>query len=371
MALMTMLTEVDNVELRLMGACAGAAAASCLIGFPAAWAGRRLRILDRPGHRSSHSTPTPRVGGVAILLGALIGFMLFAKLTLAFLVAAGVGAVVVGTSFVDDVISMPSLARLAVHFVVAGLTIGLIGLGLRDPGLPFLLLPLPGWLGLAMAVVFTVGFVNFFNFMDGINGIASLQGLIGGLSLSLLLLWGEMGNSVLAAAALAGACMGFLPHNFPRARMFMGDVGSTAIGFTLAMLTLLGGKHSGMPWVAFVLPLGVFLYDATFTLFKRALRRENVLQAHREHHYQLLIRCGWSHTTVSLVQAGLMVLCSAGGLIYARVGPAGQLAVLIGLLAVLGSYSVWVHRYFRTHRCDSPAPMAEPAALPVAPEGHA
>ena len=100
------------------------------------------------------------------------------------------------------------------------------------------------------------------------------------------------------------------------------------------------------------MPLGVFIYDATFTLIKRILRRENFFKPHREHHYQLLVRCGWSHTRVTVIQAGLMLLCSVGALIYALGSNAVRLAVLAGLLAIFVAYSVLVHRYFAAHRLD-------------------
>lgn len=337
-----------------------ASAASAVFGWPVRWLTMRLRILDRPTSRSSHTVPTPRTGGIAILMGVLLAVTLAMHLNFAFLVAMGIGTLVMAISFVDDVVTIPSLPRLCVHLLVAGLTVVLIGLPVRDIGLPFVGGVLPYWVGVATAILFAVGFVNFFNFMDGINGIAASQGFFGGLSLAVLLCWawladsGSIGNSVITAAALAGGCLGFLPHNFPRARMFMGDVGSTTIGFSLAMLTLVGQGRTQAPWVAYVLPLGVFIYDATFTLFKRLLRGENFLKPHREHHYQLLIRCGWSHARVTGIQAAMMTVCSVGALIYARGDDLTQLAVLGVLLGMFATYSLLVHRYFHTHRQDHP-----------------
>jgi len=334
-------------------------------GFVATGLGRRLRIMDRPGSRSSHTTPTPRTGGMAILLGALVGLSLQAQPTLAFVVATVVGALITAISFLDDIITIRPLPRLALHFGVTSIILILIGLELPALGLPYARTPLPPIAGYAVAILFVVGFTNFFNFMDGINGIGAAQGIWGGLTLAILLAWGHIaadkaGNSFLYAAAIAGGCLGFLPHNFPKARLFMGDIGSTTIGFVLAVLTLIGARHTAirgepMPWVCFVLPLGVFLYDATFTLLKRIVRRENFLKAHREHHYQLLVRCGWSHTQVTGLQMGLMTLCSIAALVYAGGGDAVRLAVLIGLGAVMAAYSVCVHRYFKTHRLDQPA----------------
>ncbi|NLF30740.1 MAG: glycosyltransferase family 4 protein [Planctomycetes bacterium] len=358
-----MLDSTTGFYWGITGALGMAAIGSYAGGFLAAYVGRKLHIMDRPGSRSSHSTPTPRTGGMAILLGTLMGLSLHAQATMAFVAAAVVGAIITTISFLDDIITIPSLPRLAGHFVVAGLTLHMIHLHLPALGLPYARVPLPEIVGFAVGMVFVVGFVNFYNFMDGINGLAAAQGVWGGLTLAILLAWGqhgqEMGNSFLYGAAIAGGSLGFIPHNFPKARIFMGDIGSTTIGFVLAVLTLLGSRHAEIngqpvPWVAFVMPLGVFLYDATFTLFKRIARRENFLKAHREHHYQLLVRCGWSHAKVTALQMGLMTLCSIGALLYAGGTDPIRLAVLVMLACVFVSYSVLVHRYFNIHRLDAP-----------------
>lgn len=350
-----MLPIVAQVELwRVPCVIVLACVLTLISAFPLRMLILRLRIMDKPGVRSSHSTPVPSAGGIAILLGAMVGMLVFGKIYPSFLVAAGIGLLVAAISFIDDVAVIPSLPRLIVHLVGATLTISLIGLGLKNFGLPYLHLHFPIWLGVAVAVLFTVGFVNFFNFMDGINGIAVAQGIFGGSTLAILLYWGGAENSVLVAAALAGGCLGFLPHNFPKAKMFMGDIGSATIGFALAMLTLLGAGRSDIPWVAMALPLGVFIYDATFTLFKRIIHGENFIKPHREHHYQLLIRCGWSHVKVTAIQVLLMILFCIGALVYASFGDAVQVTVLAVLLAVMVTYTILVHRYFRTHRQDAP-----------------
>jgi len=319
------------------------------LGWPIRRLGLALGVMDKPSHRSSHFVPVPRTGGIAIVLGALLGILLFGKPNLPLLTAGGLGALVLGIGMADDIYPLPPLVRLLVQLAVAGCVIGFVGLEPTDLGLPYLRVPMNLWGGAAVSVLFAVGFVNFFNFMDGINGLGACQGLWGALSLGVLLLWGGAENSALVAASMAGGCLGFLPHNFPRARMFMGDVGSTSIGFCLAMLTLVGGSRTRLPWIAFVLPLGVFLYDAAFTLVKRALRRENILQAHREHHYQLLIRSGWSHVRVTLLQAAMMTMFCAGAALYAWGGDLLRLLVLLTLAAAMAAYSYFTHRTFARH----------------------
>ena len=168
-----MLDSTTGFYWGITGALGMAAIGSYAGGFLAAYVGRKLHIMDRPGSRSSHSTPTPRTGGMAILLGTLMGLSLHAQATMAFVAAAVVGAIITTISFLDDIITIPSLPRLAGHFVVAGLTLHMIHLHLPALGLPYARVPLPEIVGFAVGMVFVVGFVNFYNFMDGINGLAA------------------------------------------------------------------------------------------------------------------------------------------------------------------------------------------------------
>ena len=153
------------------------------------------------------------------------------------------------------------------------------------------------------------------------------------------------------AAAIAGGCLGFLPHNFPKAKTFMGDVGSTVLGFSLAMLTIIGAARTKIPWVAFLLPFSLYLYDGTFTLLKRIIRREKFLKPHREHHYQLLIRSGWSHAAVTGLYSLQFIACSTLGILYAMTdNQLVRLGILIGLLGWFGMFSILVHIYFARKR---------------------
>ncbi len=329
--------------------------AAFLVAIPARIIGFRKQIMDTPGHRSSHTVAVPRTGGIAILIAMAVSVLVTGEYTNHFLYGIASVVIISVVSFLDDLYTIPSIPRLAVHLLVTAAAVKLLGVELADIELPFMTLHLGEIGGLIFAVLFVAGFVNFFNFMDGINGISAAQGFFGGGMLAVLFIWGGSANSVIVSMGLCGACVGFLPHNFPKAKMFMGDSGSTSLGYILAMLTLIGAGRTDIPWVAFMLPLGVFLYDATFTLFKRVIKRENFVKAHREHHYQLLIRCGWSHARVTGVQAALMLVGCVGAGIYAKVDSDGvRLGLLCVLLAIMVCYSVLVHGYFATHRMDLP-----------------
>jgi UDP-N-acetylmuramyl pentapeptide phosphotransferase/UDP-N-acetylglucosamine-1-phosphate transferase len=388
------------VELAILSAVT-----TWIAGFGAKWLGHRMDILDHPGHRSSHQHPTPRTGGLAIILG-LAAAMAAAAVMLrpphwAIWSVGGLALILAALGFVDDIFSLRASVRFAVQFAVAATASWLFPLhlgGAPGPEQPMFWQDPMFWASLALSTLFVVAFINFFNFMDGINGIAGFQGLIGGCAIcAMILIAGGDGLragdgcgasfSAALAAAVAGACIGFLPHNFPRARMFMGDAGSTVLGFLLAILGLkaagessatgnaIAGNGMEIPWIAMVLPLAVFIYDPIFTLLKRALRRENVVQAHREHHYQLLIRVGLGHAGVTLINAGLMALCAGGGILYMAVGaaqpgkavlpvtlPGGRVMVLGGLLLVAFAYSALVYRYFRRGSGQTVDATATPAS---------
>ena len=325
-----------------------ATVATWVLLYPITRIAKSWKIMDVPGHRSSHMTPVPRIGGTGIIISIIVASLVVCRVTPALIVAVSLGGVVAIVSFLDDLITLPSILRLATHLLGAGLVIYLIRLEIPAIGLPYLqhAEPLPKIVGLVLGTLFVVGFLNFFNFMDGINGISSAQGIIGGITLSILFAMHANANSVIIAAAIAGGCLGFLPHNFPKAKIFMGDVGSTALGFSLAMLTVVGASRTRIPWVAFMLPFSLYLYDGTFTLFKRIIRRENFLKPHREHHYQLLIRSGWNHTKVTMLQVMLMLVFGCGAVVYAMGPNATRLAVLIAVLAISVGYSLFVRRVF-------------------------
>ena len=336
--------------------------ATYLLCFPVQKLSVRLGLLDEPGDRSSHTNAVPRTGGIAIILGALIGVMSVFAPRWPFLVAAGVGAFVALASLVDDIRPIPALPRLLVHIAVAFFSIWLIGLGpQKDIGLPYVKVVMSPWVSIIVATIFVAGFVNFFNFMDGINGIAATQGMAGGVFIALLLRQGGSGNSVFTAAALAGACGGFLPHNAPKARMFMGDTGATTLGFGLAMLALIGGSKSAIPWIAFLLPLSVFIYDPAFTVIKRIIQGHNPMKPHREFHFHLLIRSGWSHAKVMRSIDMLILICGIAGWLYARGNHRDRLIILSVIVGIFASCSILVHCYFREHQAVAADADAEGA----------
>lgn len=270
---------------------------------------RRRGLLDQPGKRRSHRVPTPRGGGVgivaAVLLAGLPAWHMLDRTvppwTLAAIAVAVAAVALVGWR--DDHSPLPVLPRIAVH-AGASLLVALVVL------IPWALhMPRLGWL-LVLLVPVLVGFINAHNFMDGIDGILGLQGLFVMLGLGLLALWlGGAGLAALAFATAAG-CLGFLVFNYPPAKVFMGDVGSGALGLVIGTVAaLLVQRQPAMLWACAILP-SAFLVDSGLTLARRMLAHQRWYAPHRQHLYQWLVRVNWSHaqTDVAYVIWNLVIV---------------------------------------------------------------
>ncbi|HJW92670.1 MAG TPA: glycosyltransferase family 4 protein [Thermoanaerobaculia bacterium] len=264
------------------------------------------QILDHPGHRSSHTQPTPRGGGIAIVALTLFGlafvqiFRPFTSWTTfaAFTIPALAIAIV---SWIDDIRGTPASLRFAIHLGAA--ICAVIWLGRLQQIL--------GIAGIAIAIVWIAGLTNAYNFMDGIDGIAGLQAVIAGAAWAFLGFRFAIPLAGLTGALIAGASLGFLIHNWSPARIFMGDVGSAFLGFTFAAITVLAAERDPRLAVCGVLLLWPFVLDTTITLIRRALRGERLHEAHRSHLYQRLNQRGWSHAQVSMLY-GALGLIGAG-----------------------------------------------------------
>jgi len=247
----------------------------------------RRNLLDQPGERRSHGVATPRGGGIAIvvtlLLAALAGAVAWPLARLPLGVFALGLALVAGIGWWDDHRPLPAVRRLLVHVVAAALLGGLVWQATGNL-----------WQA-ALAVLFTTSLINIWNFMDGINGIATSQAILAGVAFALVL----PGPLALAGVVLALACLGFLPFNFPRARIFMGDVGSGALGYAVAALVCLASVYTTVSWLLLLVPLTAFLVDAGFTLLTRMLSGQRWMEPHTQHLYQKAVKGGATHTSVT------------------------------------------------------------------------
>lgn len=272
--------------------------------IPLAW---RLGFVDQPTSRSSHQTNTPRGGGFGILCGLAIGIAVghpdLEPATVALLAGALMLSLV---GAVDDRRDVAVVVRLFVHLIAAVLLVVAAGPLPRLP-LPHPFDVFPGWLATSVSLLWIVGVVNVYNFLDGIDGLAGLQGVITSLAIAVAA-WNR--DASIIGLALGGGCLGFLVWNWSPARVFMGDLGSGAIGFLLAGLPFLAAPAE-RPAAVFVVALSLcfFLADATLTLGRRIARRERIWEAHREHCYQRIVRRAHSHGLVAVA------ICTAASLV--------------------------------------------------------
>ena len=285
------------------------------IEFLRRYAERQRVLIDIPNERSSHSQPKPRGGGIMIVLITLIGVLGLLLIgparsmsLLTFLICGGIIAFV---GWIDDMRSLSTTLRLAIQVLCA--LVSILGIGYFDKltvgnsAFSF------GLVGILFTIIWIVGLTNAYNFMDGIDGIAGGQAVVGGLAWLGFGLIQQVPIVSIIGLLIASSSLGFLWHNWQPSRIIMGDVGATFLGYSFAVLPLLFENHTPILenglWFS-MLVLWAFLADTGITMLRRALRRENIFQAHRSHFYQRLVISGWSHARVSALYIVLSVLGS-------------------------------------------------------------
>ena len=268
----------------------------------------KKNIIDNPNERSSHSIPTPRGGGVAVVISYLLalGLLIYSND-----ISVHIGVTVIAAGFIiallgflDDHGHINSMLRLAIHFMVAiGVVISLGGFAevaiLNGIQL--------GFFANIIAVLFLVWLLNLYNFMDGINGIASTEVITSTVSMAIIY-W--VLNHIVdekSLILLAACAFGFLLWNFPKAKIFMGDACSGFLGLILGIFALIALKVDIALFCAWLICLGVFIVDATFTLIRRVITGHKMYDAHRSHTYQILSRHFNSHTPVTLAVAAINI----------------------------------------------------------------
>jgi UDP-N-acetylmuramyl pentapeptide phosphotransferase/UDP-N-acetylglucosamine-1-phosphate transferase len=306
---------------------------------------RRHAILDHPNQRSSHAVATPVGGGLAVVPVVLVAWLMVDAAvgkpdeTIFVIVCA---AFLAAVSWIDDVRGLPAGLRFGAQLlaVLVVLTVS-----------PAASSGLSGWLPApveaAAAGLIWLWFINAFNFMDGIDGLAGTETASIGIGVAVVAALaagaGQPAASlaatpmVLLGATIAAAALGFLPWNWQPARLFLGDVGSIALGFLLGWL-LVRLAAEGQWAAALILPF-YYLCDASLTLARRTLRGERPWQAHREHYYQRAVTSGLSHAVV----AGSVGLANAALIALAVMATAGrEIVAIAGACVVVGSLLIFL-----------------------------
>jgi Fuc2NAc and GlcNAc transferase len=270
----------------------------------------RHELIDVPNQRSSHQAPTPRGGGLAIVAVVVVAWLLAAAAgTIALdaaLVLSAAGLIVAAVGFVDDRGHVAARWRFVVQLLAACIvTLWTGGLGyLAFAGQVVEI----AWFGAVLAVLGIIWMINLFNFMDGIDGIAGVEAVTVAFGAALVLWLSGHTSQALLMLVVGAASLGFLAWNWPPAKIFMGDVGSSFLGFVLGSAAIATHAEGSLDiWVWLVL-LGVFVVDATLTLIRRVLRGERFYEAHRSHAYQHAARRLGSHRAVTLAVAAINIL---------------------------------------------------------------
>jgi len=309
-------------------------------------------LLDVPNERSSHSVPTPRGGGVAIVFTFLAALPILTLLGLLSpapmygLLGAGVLVAILG--FADDHGHIAARWRLLGHFAAAGWALfwldGMAPVSFFGSAIDL------GVVGIVLALVYLVWMLNLYNFMDGIDGLASVEAICA--CLGSCVVYGLTGHVdyMWVALTLSAAVGGFLYSNFPPARIFMGDAGSGFLGLVLAVLSLHAAWASGELFWSWVILLGVFIVDATWTLIRRLLNGDKVYQAHRSHAYQYASRKYGSHKVVvfTVICINLLWLVPIAVAVGLRLVP-GVVGVVIAYLPL-----IWIACLFRAGLREAP-----------------
>jgi FlaA1/EpsC-like NDP-sugar epimerase/UDP-N-acetylmuramyl pentapeptide phosphotransferase/UDP-N-acetylglucosamine-1-phosphate transferase len=339
------------------------------VGWYRTWA-EKWRILDFPNERSSHTLPTARGGGLVIVALTLIGiwglWAVFGPWSQSGVLSIyTLGAVVVaGVSLLDDLRTLPNWMKFIAHSLGALSVIA--GFGYWDTlTLPIIGTLHLGWAGTVITFLWIVGVTNAYNFMDGIDGIAAGQGVIAGLGWAVI--GGVNGQSVVGflGVLIAATSLGFLGHNWPPARVFMGDVGSAFLGYTFAALPLMFtgrtvGPGTTAPLMWAILLIWPFLFDTGYTLLRRLIKGENILIAHRSHLYQRLVAVGHTHGLVTILYVLLAIAGALAAQVWSPVAVVENM-VVVAILPFFGIallVAVWEsERRHAVRHAEIPAPF--------------
>ena len=300
-------------------------------------------LLDIPNDRSSHTVPTPRGGGLAIIIVLLLAGVVSLFLpqapidVLVCLLLATLAFSLLGWQ--DDKHDLPASVRFLIQLLIAVFASGWL-LWATVPGYStsFASVAL-----LLLSTLWIAWMANLYNFMDGIDGISAVESLILGATTSYWFAISGVASMAIICIAVAGASVGFMRWNWSPAKIFMGDVGSLALGAFFAIIAIIGTTRLDIPILAFLILYAVYLADSGVTLLHRIIKREKWWQAHRSHFYQRAVQSGFSHAQVSLSVMALNIIFALlaslliMGIINATTATVVTMAILILLMFLINS----------------------------------
>lgn len=322
-------------------ALAAPVVAATLVASLVAWlvartVARSERLLDVPGPRSSHARPTPRGGGLGIVLvglGVIAALAYVGVWPVSWLLSASGFVLIAAIGILDDIRHRPVLLRLLVHVAAVSMLVVPVALGWHAPDTRMLVV--------IFAVVALVWSINLHNFMDGIDGLLALQAIWCGVVYAVAFAIAAQPGPALFALLLAAAAAGFLPVNWPRAKVFLGDGASGYIGLAIGWLAMYGAFRGIIPVPETLIVASAFLVDSGATLLSRMARGEKFWQAHREHLYQHLVHGGRSHARVGGWYMLWNLLVALPALVVARELGTSMGRWIIAVMVLAVALAVW------------------------------
>ncbi|MBE7035008.1 MAG: undecaprenyl/decaprenyl-phosphate alpha-N-acetylglucosaminyl 1-phosphate transferase [Ruminococcaceae bacterium] len=286
----------------------------------------KIGAVDVPKDgRRMHKEPKARLGGLAIFYGFLISVLCFGdfflpggglNVNLAGILAGSIIVVVLG--MFDDMKPRPAILKFLIQIVAASIPV-LLGVRVFVISNPFTdsVILLPTWLSIIGSIIWIVGVTNAVNLIDGLDGLAAGVSSIAAIALLSILLINHSHSMTLLvmAAALAGACFGFLPYNFNPAKLFMGDTGATFLGFILACISIQGPFKTYVAFTVPLLVLGLPIFDTTFAIIRRIIKRQPIMAPDRGHLHHKLIDQGFSHRTTVIILYGLSAILAISAIV--------------------------------------------------------
>lgn len=287
----------------------------------------KKELLVLPNERSSHIMPTPHGGGIAIAITWFIGLLylfVFKMIDISLFHSLMVGSVLSFAGFLDDLYAISPKKRLFIQAMVSLIGLYLLG-GLSKLEFGFVVIE-NQWITNILAFLGLMWFINLYNFLDGIDGYAGSEAIF--LAMAGWLFFGGDYFLVLIVSVL-----GFLIWNWHKAKIFMGDVGSTLLGYTIGIFAIYH-QNNGISILIWLILFGIFWFDATLTLYRRYQNKEKISNAHRKHAYQRLVQSGWSHSKVVIYALGINLVLAILGYcsLFNKVSLIGSFIVMLGIL---------------------------------------
>jgi UDP-GlcNAc:undecaprenyl-phosphate/decaprenyl-phosphate GlcNAc-1-phosphate transferase len=324
-----------------------------IIAYGVTWVmARFVRIMDEPNHRSSHVKAVPRAGGVSVVITFYVGICITwllgefegvqARLLIGFLLSTFLIAAI---SLIDDITDQSALVKLVTQMIAVAIVLSL-GITLDEIAIPVVGYVDLGVVGYVISFFWILGLTNSYNFMDGLDGLAGGVAVIAGLFFMIITFYeGSSFVYIISYSLLAGA-LGFLFLNFPPAKIILGDVGAAFLGFVFAVLAIIATRYDESRTSFLVIPMLMFnfIYDTSYTLLRRLSQGKNVLEAHREHLYQLMNRSGFSHMEVVLTQYCMVFMQGLGALWIVNIPGDERMFVFVPFLVFQLAYTWQVRK---------------------------